>query len=751
MVAISIAFIRNRYATRVYPITASIIINEAEDLSGSELIYNNPLVNFHRNYLNETYIIKSYPLIQRVMEDLNFDVVFYREGNILTTEIYEDLPFKMIPIREGMNRGVSFAFTVRSDKQFEVQNGGETKRFSFNDTVNFAGYRGIVSVKDQSRVQEAIDRPYIFVYTPAALAASRYVGGLGASWAEEGAGIVNLSIQGSNIKKEIDFMTGLISAYQKLDLENKNETASRTVDFISDQLRNISDSLLRVERKLEQFKSKNTGTDLSGEALRLYQKVEGFESEKMQLIIRRNYFRYLVDYIQKSENLDQIILPSSIGVSDPILNGLLLKMTDIQLELKLNNRSENPLVTEAKKRIGELRKDVLESIRSLQSSDNIKLDFIEKQIKSVEDQLGYLPTTQRTLISIERNYSLLENLYIFLLQKRSEAAITQASNTSDIIIVNPPRAGGAISPKTTSNYAIGVFVGIALPFLIFTLFEFLDTRVQSKEDVERITSVPFIGGVGHKKADANLAVFSQPKSIISESFRALRSNLNYFVGKNPKSVILVTSSISGEGKTFTSLNLASVYSLSGKRTVIVGADMRKPKLFTDFNLENDIGLSSYLAGLSDFKSICKKTSYENLDLISGGPVPPNPSELLLSQRMRDFMDEAKNHYDCIIIDTPPMAIVTDAFVLTPYADHTLFLVRQDYTPKNLLRTVEDYYASGKLKNISIVLNDIYRTGPGYGFGYGYAYGYGYDYGYGYSYGYGFGKKNSQGGYYTDEG
>ena len=750
IIGVTIAYLSNRYATRIYPITASIIVKEEKDISGGELIYNNPLVNFRRNYLNETYILKSYPLIQRVIEDLNFDASFYREGNILTTEVYQELPIMIIPDRKKIKQGFSCNFTIRGKHQFELQSTTESKRFTIGDSIHFQGFHGVVVLKDTSVTKDFINRPFIFAYTPSSLAAARYVEGLTAEWAEEGAGVLNLSMLGANIKKEIDFMNGLILMYQRFDLEKKNETASRTVDFISKQLENISDSLLQVEGHLARFKSKNSSIDLDGEALRLYQQVQGFESEKMGLTIRKNYFNYLQEYIDKSENLDQIILPTSMGVDDPILNELLVKMMDTQLEIKLSNRPENPMVNEARKRIVEIKKDILASIRNVQYSDNSKLSFMDKQIRSVEQQLSHVPTAQRTLVSIKRNYTLMENLYIFLLQKRSEAAISQASNTSDIIIVNPPRVSSAISPKTTSNYAISVFAGLALPLLIFVLFEFLDTRVQSKEDVERITSIPFIGGVGHKKAEANLAVFNQPKSIIAESFRALRSNLNYFIGQNTKAVILITSSISGEGKTFASLNLASVYALSGKRTLIVGADMRKPKLYSDFELENDIGLSNYLAGLADFKSICKKTTYENLDLISGGPVPPNPSELLLSPRIQLFIEEAKKHYDCIIIDTPPMAIVTDAFLLAPFADHTLFLVRQNYTPKNLLRTVEDYFSAGKLKNVSIVLNDIYRSGPGYGFGYGYAYGYGYHYGYGYSYG-ASGRKNKKNGdgYYEE--
>lgn len=252
------------------------------------------------------------------------------------------------------------------------------------------------------------------------------------------------------------------------------------------------------------------------------------------------------------------------------------------------------------------------------------------------------------------------------------------------------------------------------------------------------------------RGDINLEVFTRPKSSISESFRALRSNLNYFLGGQDKGVFLVTSSVSGEGKTFTSINLAAVFALSGKRTLIVGADMRKPRLYSDFGLHNDVGLSNYLASIAEFSAVVQRTKYDNLDLVSGGPVPPNPSELLLTRRMDDFLAEAKKQYDIIFIDSPPLALVTDAFLLAPKADHTLFIVRQDYSPKSLLRAIDDYYRAEKIKRISIVLNDITKSGPGYG--YGYTSGYGYSYGYGYGYGYGvYGRKKSKDhGYYEED-
>lgn len=734
LMGLLIAFLANRYTTRIYPVTASLIVKEADDISGAELLYNNPLLNFKRNYLNETYILKSYPLVQRVIEDLSFDVSFYQEGNILTTEAYGEVPIRVVPIRDSITKECNFDFMLLSKSEFSLRSRSEnddvgTEKFVFGDTVRYGGFIGAFLVDDLREVGELVSQPLIFTYSPPINIATRYVENLKAEWAEEGAGVVNLSISGSNPKKEKDFLTGLIAQYQNNDLEIKNETASRTVEFISDQLEAISDSLHNVERRLERFKDKNVITDLKGEALRLYEKVEQIEAQKAQLNISRNYYRYLIDYIQRNQDLHQIILPSSVGIVDPILTALVSKMNETQMDIKMLGKSENPLVTEGIRRINEMKKDIVESVKNQESTDNIKLEFLNKQIAEIEKQLSRLPLAERTLVSIQRNYALQENLYIYLLQKRSEAAISKASNTSDIVLVNPPRAGQQVAPKTKLNYFLFGCLGLALPICVFVLIEVFDNRIQSKEDIEKITSIPFIGGVGHKKSENNLAVFNQPKSVISESFRALRSNLNYFIGHKDQGVFLITSSISGEGKTFTTVNLASVLALSGKRTLIVGADMRRPKLSDDFDLPNDVGLSTFLAKLADFKAVRKKTKFENLDIISGGPVPPNPSELLLTGRMRLFIEEAKEQYDYIIIDTPPLALVTDAFELVPYADHTLFLIRQNYTPKSLLKATEDFYKNGKLKKISIVLNDILKSGPGYGYGYGYSYGYGNGYAY----------------------
>jgi capsular exopolysaccharide synthesis family protein len=750
-IALVIAFFKTRYATRIYPVTASILIKEKEESSEGRVLYNNPLVSGFRNYLNELYLIKSYPFIQRTLEELNFGVAFYKEGNVLTTETYK-VPFQ-VRVLDNIGASCRFNFKLLDEHSFQLaslreegEQSGQMVTFAFGDTITFEGMKAVFLHSDDQWNNIKVGDSFVFTYTDPGLLTGSYVSRLQASWAEEGAGVVNLAINGSTPVKEIDFLNGLISQFQLYDLEKKNQAASRTIDFISSQLVGITDSLRLVERQLERFKDKNVMTDLSMEAERLYEKLEGIEAQRTELIIRKNYYDYLENYLRKGQNLDQIILPTSVGITDPILSTLISNMVELQMQLKMNTRPENPLVGDAKRKIEEIRHDIVESVKNQESTDKIRQDYLDKQIRAIEKELNYLPAAERQLVSIQRNYGLLENLYIFLLQKRAEAGISKASTTTDIIIVNPPMIAGApIYPTPLRNYIIALLLGLGIPAMAFVLLEVFNTKVQSKEDVEKITRIPFIGGVGHKSIENNLEVFTHPKTAIAESFRALRSNLHYFLGQHNKAVILITSSISGEGKTFTSINLASVINLSGKRTLIVGADLRKPKLFSDFNLGNEVGLSSYLAGIAPFKDVVQKTAFANLDLVSGGPVPPNPAELLLTPKMEEFVAEAKKLYDYVIIDSPPLAIVTDAFAITGLADHTLFLVRQNYTPKDLLRTVQDFYASGKLKNISIVLNDIYKSGPGYGYGYGYSYGYGY--GYGYSYGYTKGKNGY--GYYSE--
>lgn len=745
IIAWSVAFLRNRYATRIYPVTASIIIRESQETSEAKLLYSNSILSNYRNYLNEPYILKSFPLIESTLEDLNFVVSFYKEGNVLTSDVYDFVPLQAYVINKNGHNSARYTFTIIDEKSYAI---GEMNKeadiasnYNFGDTVSHDGIKILVHLNKDKEYERFYGDPFVFTFQPASAIANQYVSGLKVSWAEEGAGVMNLSIEGASPQKNIDFLKGLISNYQEYDLNKKSQTATGAIQFIDEQLIAYSDSLKKVELKLEVFKSNNVFTDLSAEANRLYSKLSELEKERSEIIIQRNYYQYLEEYINNSDPMDQAILPSSVGINDGILTGLVSQMINLQLEIKLYTRNEkgnNPLILEKIERIKDLRKDIAALMQNQQSAEKLRLKFYDDQVKLLEKQINNLPDAERRLVGIQRNYSLLENLYLYLLQKRAEVSISKASTTTDIVVVNPPkREGGYTSPKIGQNYFIAVVAGLAIPFAIFILLELGNTRIQSREDVEQICTIPFIGGIGHKQSDDNLVVQRRPKSAVSESFRSLRSNLNYFTGNEDHRVFMVTSSISGEGKTFTSLNLATVLALSNKKTLIIGADMRKPRIFSDLGLTNEVGLSSYLSGLVPLEEVIQKTNIDNLFMISGGPVPPNPAELLLRPVMDEMIEQLRKDFDFVILDTPPVALVTDAFVLSKFADHSLFLVRQNYTPRMVLHTIQDYYQDNRIQNISILLNDIYKSGLGYGYGYGYGYSYGYGYGYGYGNGYGY--------------
>jgi capsular exopolysaccharide synthesis family protein len=316
-----------------------------------------------------------------------------------------------------------------------------------------------------------------------------------------------------------------------------------------------------------------------------------------------------------------------------------------------------------------------------------------------------------------------------LLEKRAEASITKASNISDHKIIDSPRLESKlpIKPNTTLIYVISVMLGIFLPTFGISVFFLFNNKILDKKDIDQITSIPLLGKIMHNDSGYNLVNANSPKSGIAESFRSIRTNIQYLASDKKEKVIGITSSVGGEGKTFVAMNLASIFSITGGKTVLIGADMRKPKIFNDFNLSNDKGLSSYLSNQNTKDEVIQKTNFENLDIILSGPIPPNPSELLSLEKMKDFIEELKKTYQHIIIDTPPIGLVTDGLILMKHCDVNIYVVRQNFTTKDMLNNFNETVIQNDVVNMNLIINDISndRTSYGYGYGYGNTYGYGY--------------------------
>src|SRR5690606_19468651 len=607
-----IAFLINRYTTRIYPVTASIIIREPAENTDARFLYNNPLVNQYRNYYNEPYIIRSYPLIQGVIESLNFQTSIQKEGNFKDSEQYA-LPIEIDVYSKGKYGALTLEITGPSTYRCFVPGKGDKTEYKFGDRVQCSGFD--FTVKQSGNVQKLAGSQYTVLIRDPERVAAPYISKLKVSWAQPNSSVANLDVTGPIPQKELDFLNALIRHYHQYDLEKKSQAATRSLVFIEDQLAQIGDSLRLYDNALERFKQRNFVTDLSAEAQQLYDQLKTLSEQKSIVSYSKNYYTYLEQYMREQKDFAQVILPSSIGVTDGILNALVTQLINLQNELNAMPRSkelQNDLITSKAGRLQEgmrqTRQQILESLANLRNTDKIKERGIDQQIKNIETQLRTLPITQRRLVNLQRNYTFSETMYNFLQQKKAEAGISKASTTSDIVVVNPPRvAGGAITPKINQNYLLFGLGGLILPFIGFVLIEIFNDKVQSKEDIEKVTSIPFIGGIGHNAGPGNLAVFEKPKSAMAEAFRSLRSNLNYFTEGRDKKIFMITSSISGEGKSFTTINLATVFALASKRVVIIGADMRKPKIFDDFGLGNEKGLSVYLSGMATLPEVIQHT------------------------------------------------------------------------------------------------------------------------------------------------
>lgn len=751
-IALSIAYAINRYTTRIYPISASLIIKESEENMGARFLYSNALINANRNFYNEFFVMRSIPLLQQVVEDLHFEVSYFMEGDVKTIEYYMPyLPLRIKPAAgTSLPYGKNFHFTVESEKEFtfeyvkeeEEQVKGYTNRFRFNDTITVNGSR-LYFEKTGPLLERMKDKEWIVRFNDPYALASHYSSAINLNWAQQNASVINLYLQGTVPEKEKDFMRKFIEYYQRYDESKKRTIATKSVEFLDRQISNISDSLRFYESRIQKGHL-DLDDNREQQVASLLTAGESLRNQELQMILQDRYFNYLENYMKIENDLDQVILPSALGIADPVLSGLVGKLTALQFEMRIlkdnGAGSDNPLVQESRDRILQYKRDISEGIRSAREIMKINKNLYRERMQELENSITERPQTDESMANAERNYKLNESLYTFLIQKRAEAAISQASTTTDIIVVNNPTAGAAITPIPIKNYTYALAMGILLPLALFLLMEFFNNKVQSKEDIEQISSVPVIGTIGHNPTGGNMAVFEKPKSYLAESFRALRSNLNYFIVGKESKIIMVTSSISGEGKTFTSINLATVIAFTGKKVVLIGGDMRKPEITKDFGISNRKGLSMLLSGMAYVGDVIQNTNIENLDFIAPGPTPPNPAELYLSPIVGDLFQKLQQTYDYIIIDTPPIGLVSDALSLLPLVDHVLFVVRQNYTPLSAILQMQFMVDQGKLDHTSILLNDIQKLGMGYGYKYGYAF----DYGYGYRYGLNryYGKQNN---------
>jgi len=441
--------------------------------------------------------------------------------------------------------------------------------------------------------------------------------------------VIEISLKSESVLKGTDILNELMYVYSVQNLERKNHLASITIDYIEKQLNEISDSLSQTEDNLQTFRSSNQLLNVTEQANNISTQYIDLQNKLAELVARKKYYDYVSGYLSKNDNFSDMIVPSSMGIPDPLLNSLMSELIAAQAQqsnLIKNNQEKNPLAQKLGIQIQNIKKTISENISAAGKTTGISIDEMNKRIKKIETEISKLPATQRKLGNIERKYRLNDAIYNYLLEKRAEAKITKASNLPDDIIIEPAKMVGLepVSPNKKMNYLIALFLGLVVPFGYLMIRGAMNNKVETQDDIERLTDVPILGKILHNKYKTSNVMFEFPKSNIAESYRALRTNLDFYVRGGQKKVIMVTSSMEGEGKSFIALNLAMSYAQLGRRTILLDFDMRKRKIFFEGQAEPKDGLSSYLINSANLEDIIIKSPHENLDYILSGVIPPIP-------------------------------------------------------------------------------------------------------------------------------
>ena len=749
------ALLVNRYATPIYRIEASVVVNdEPSGTLGQDIFESAGLSIPKSNVENEIGILKSYSLAFEALSSLNFNVFYYKDGFIKKTEIYGNSPYLIeADWKHPQLVGGMFSIQKINEKRFRLSIIEENfsvfspldphyktqanvldninGEYNFGEWIQGNHFRFKISDLSAENGEELF-----FHLTDTYSLANWYKNNLQVSPLNKTATILTLSLELNHRKKGEDYLNKLMEVYLERELLEKNQTAANTVFFIDQQLSGITDSLSYIEDRLEAYRSNNNVFNLTEEGRVVFQRLEEMEKEKAEVNLALRYYGTLMEYLQQ-EQLEDLVAPSVIGIQDPLLNALVVSLAELQGErvrLTATFSAETFAVKEVNTKIQNTKRTLIENLRSAITNSESALVEINNRLRSAEKEVNRLPATERNLLNIQRQFSIHENIYVYLLEKRAEAEITRASNSPTNAILDVGRSGSTpVAPKRSLNYLIGLILGLALPIGFITARDFFNTKIQDPKEVEKSLKVPLIGMIGVSKSPNNLAIFSNPKSTITESFRNLRANMSFLSPRQSRLVVAISSSISGEGKTFCSINLASIYAISGKKTLLVGLDLRKPRIAGDFNLVNDVGVSTYLSTDRNWKTMVKKSEYENLDILLSGPTPPNPAELLLQDNFVTLLEEIKDNYDVIILDCPPIGLVSETLEIFKYSDLNMMIVRQDYSFKQSIDYINNLHTKGSVKKLYTIMNGV-DASKGYG-GYGSygSYGYG-NYGYG-SYGY----------------
>lgn len=775
VVAVGLGWLYNHIKTPEYQVSGTIMVKDDRSGLDPTAIMTRSSYSSIQNLDNEIAILRSYSLCEQVVKKMDMEVAYYDNSRFLSYELYKSTPFtvefdRSVPQAVNLHYDILIHdddITLKAKSEYHSEYDYTTEQFiaqrpedinisgnyHFEEWIDTGFNRFMIHKSPRFKPHVHNDKKMSFCFYDY-LTLTKRMRSFTVSPISKQASILSIGMTGENRQKMVEFVNTLMDVYADRGLERKNIVSDNTIKFIDEQLTETESTLNKAEVDLQEFRSAHDLTNLDAQTRQVITSLKALEEQHAGMVVNQQYYKRLQSYIQENiNNPDNLAAPSAMGISDPLLNKLvsdLVNLNQQKASLLLTLTEEHPQIIKIDEQIVTTKRTLLENINNLVEKTAMSINDIESRIKKSENEARNLPQKERMLIGYQRKFTLSQETYNYLMQRRAEAQILKASNTPDNEIIDyaSTKRASVVAPRKAMNLLLALIIGLLVPALILFLRDYFNVKIQSRKDVEKATSFPIIGQIGLCNGKDPLVVINKPKSPVAEAFRSVRTNIDFITQNKPKSTILVTGDMQSVGKTFNSINIASIYALYGKKTLLLGFDMRKPKLFQEFGLSNNIGLSSYLSNRNSLNEVIQNSGkIDSLDLITSGPIPPNPAELIASDKCNELFDELKQRYDYIIIDTPPLGLVTDAFLLMKYSDANIYIVRQGHTDKNIFASIIQDIEQRGLK-VNIVINGIHQEG---GYGYGkYHYGYGYGYSYGYGYGSKYGSYGDVGeGYYTD--
>jgi len=735
---ICIAWLLNNYLSPSYKMESALVVEQSEEGISKANIFKELQAGYEGQpqvkNLNPVATLMSYNLNLETLESLGWKTSWFEKTPLYNKDLYPGEPYKVSPVPGKANAvGVPLEITKLSDTQYLVETdtkqniGFGTREIKFSQKGTFGqpfenSYFSFVL--DLPQVESVNKNSILFEFNDYHAIILAYQKNIHVTTDDLQPGLVSIQFKGSNPRRGVDYLNQLQQMFIHRSLEEKNKLAENKLRFIDSQLSGATDSLTNSESNFTSFKSKNRVVDIAQEGGLVLQKKEQLENELAVAQIRVDYFQNLQKSMSDPKQMSQVVSPTSLGITDPTLNSLVIKLSDLYTKREVMSYSVKDKAPSQQMLLKEIKltqSNLSEVANNLLANAQLELQNLRTRQGGVSSQLSVLPQTEQRLVNLKRRFEMNTELYNFLVKLRTESAITYASNLPDAKVLDPARLETTklSSPKTAINYLVAIILGLLIPFGVIKTSDYLNNSIKTKEEVEKLTKVPIAGVIIHNKYNTELTLADHPRSGIAESFRLLRTNLKYLLSREDEKIIAIQSTLPGEGKSFIALNLATILALNNLKVLLVGVDMRMSKLHLSLKTENKTGISTYLSNQNSLGQVVQKTSLENLSFVSSGPVPPNPAELLENGSFEKFLAEAKSKFDYIILDTPPISMVADGMIIGKLANVNLFILRFGHSSREEMNYINELATKKILPHLNVVLNDATDENFGYGKNKGY--------------------------------